>query len=204
VARKQTATIEGRAPESRADSILDTSAQLFFERGYGSVSIRDIGAAAGVSSSTLYHYFADKQEILYAITIRYARDFVEAMRAVAARPATPTERLHALVVAQIRFQHARRHHLLHGSHFRLALNDEQRTTVIDQWNDYRDLVIGTIEDGVADGSLGVEDPRLAAAMILDMVDGLRQWFSDTGTHSLDGLAAEYAAAALRVCRATPA
>jgi AcrR family transcriptional regulator len=201
VARKQTATIAGRAAEGRADSILETSARLFFERGYGSVSIRDIGAAAGVSSSTLYHYFADKQEILYAITERYSREFTAAMREVADRPARPVDRLHALVAAQVRFQHARRHHLLQSAHFRVALNDEQRARVLAQWRQYRELVIGTIEDGVADGSLRTGDPRLAATMILDMVDGIRQWFSESGSHTVDALADEYADAALRVCGA---
>jgi AcrR family transcriptional regulator len=202
VARKQTATIEGRPPESRADSILETSAQLFFERGYGSVSIRDIGAAAGVSSSTLYHYFADKQEILYAITERFAREFLAEMKAVADRPGSPADRLSALVVAQIHYQHARRHHLLQGSHFRIALNDAQRAHVLAQWREYRELVVGTIADGVADGTLHAEDPRLAATMILDMVDGLRQWFSDEGTYTLAAVADEYAGAALRICRAS--
>jgi AcrR family transcriptional regulator len=204
VARKQTATIEGRPSESRADSILETSARLFFERGYGSVSIRDIGAAAGVSSSTLYHYFADKQEILYAITARFAREFLAEMKVVAERPGPPAERLAALVVAQIHFQHARRHHLLQGSHFRVALNEDQRAHVLALWREYRELVVGTIADGVADGSLRVDDPRLTATMILDMVDGLRQWFSDEGTYTLAAVADEYAAAALRICRATTA
>jgi AcrR family transcriptional regulator len=205
VPRKATPSAAGRPqpPENRADHILETAARLFFERGYGSVSIRDIGAAAGLSSSTLYHYFVDKQEILYAITERFATGFDEALGAVAERPAGPAERLYALVVAQITFQHARRHHMLQGNHFRLALNDEQRAHVISLWRRHRDRVRATIDDGVAAGELAVADPTLAASMVLDLVDGLWQWFAEAGRHPIDDLAHVYAIAALRLCGASP-
>src|SRR5205085_8638876 len=95
-------------PETRAEQIMDVASRLFHERGYGSVSIRDIAAAAGVSSSTLYHHFVDKQQILFAITERFSIAFTDAMFAVAASDEDPVARLRSLVTAQIKFQVARR------------------------------------------------------------------------------------------------
>lgn len=37
---------------------------LFAERGYGSVTMRQIGQGLGVSTGTLYHYFPSKESIL--------------------------------------------------------------------------------------------------------------------------------------------
>ncbi len=48
-----------------AEEILVAAASLFYERGYDATSIRDLALVAGISSSTLYHHFTNKQEILY-------------------------------------------------------------------------------------------------------------------------------------------
>jgi AcrR family transcriptional regulator len=42
---------------------------LFFEHGYAAVGIRQIGAAVGLSTSTLYHYGESKLELLEAVMI---------------------------------------------------------------------------------------------------------------------------------------
>lgn len=46
------------------ETLLNTSLDLFYERGYKSVSIYDIGAAAGVTGAALYRHFGSKGEIL--------------------------------------------------------------------------------------------------------------------------------------------
>ena len=49
------------------ERIVNTAAGLIFERGVAGTSIEDVKAAAGVSSSQLYHYFADKQSLVHAV-----------------------------------------------------------------------------------------------------------------------------------------
>lgn len=56
-------------PTLRED-ILRTSIALFNERGYGSVSLRDISGALGIRVGNLNYYFAKKQDILQAIMER--------------------------------------------------------------------------------------------------------------------------------------
>src|ERR1700743_1539016 len=43
------------------------AAELIFERGVAGTGMEDIKEAAGVSSSQLYHYFADKQALIHAV-----------------------------------------------------------------------------------------------------------------------------------------
>src|SRR5512144_1950487 len=43
--------------------VLDAALDLFSHRGYGATSVRDIAAAAGVSTGNLYHHFPDKEAI---------------------------------------------------------------------------------------------------------------------------------------------
>ena len=47
--------------------ILDAAARLFDERGIDRVTIADIVQAAGIRASTLYEYFANKDDVVWAI-----------------------------------------------------------------------------------------------------------------------------------------
>ncbi|MFF2995169.1 TetR/AcrR family transcriptional regulator [Streptomyces sp. NPDC057950] len=57
-------TPKGRATRRR---IVAAAAQLMYERGLTEATLEDVRAAAGVSGSQIYHYFADKQALLLAV-----------------------------------------------------------------------------------------------------------------------------------------
>ena len=53
-----------RRPEERPREILDAALRVFAERGYRTTRLEDVGEAAGVTKGTIYHYFANKEELL--------------------------------------------------------------------------------------------------------------------------------------------
>jgi len=55
--------------------IVDTAARLIHERGVAGATLDDVRAAAEVSGSQLYHYFADKDELVQAV-IDYQADTI--------------------------------------------------------------------------------------------------------------------------------
>jgi AcrR family transcriptional regulator len=57
-------TAKGEATRRR---IVAAAAQLMYEQGTIEATLEDVRAAAGVSSSQIYHYFADKQALLLAV-----------------------------------------------------------------------------------------------------------------------------------------
>ena len=57
-------TPKGRATRAR---IVAAASQEIFERGVARTSLDDVKATAGVSSSQLYHYFADKHALVLAV-----------------------------------------------------------------------------------------------------------------------------------------
>ncbi|HTJ68092.1 MAG TPA: TetR family transcriptional regulator [Actinospica sp.] len=65
-------TRKGAATRSR---IVEAAAQLMYERGVSEATLEDVRAAAGVSGSQIYHYFADKQALLLAV-IEYQTEAV--------------------------------------------------------------------------------------------------------------------------------
>ena len=50
-----------------AQRILEAAGRLFAERGFESVSLRDIALQAGVSHPLVYHYWRSKRELLAAV-----------------------------------------------------------------------------------------------------------------------------------------
>jgi len=60
-------TTRGRATRER---VIDTTAALVFERGVAGTSLDDVRASAHVSKGQLYHYFADKDDLVHAVVDR--------------------------------------------------------------------------------------------------------------------------------------
>ncbi len=60
-------TPKGQATRSR---ILDAAARLMYDQGVAATSIDEVKVAAAVSSSQLYHYFADKHSLVTAVIVR--------------------------------------------------------------------------------------------------------------------------------------
>lgn len=68
-------TDKGRATRDR---ILDTATGLIFEHGVAGTTLDDVRAAAKVSKGQLYHYFADKDELIHAVIDRTIQQVLDA------------------------------------------------------------------------------------------------------------------------------
>ncbi len=190
VARKKSLD-EGRVPR---EEILQRASVLFYERGYGATSIRDIADAVGISSSTMYHHFTNKQDVLYAIVTRFMSDFVNATVPVLRDSAlSPAERIRRVIGLHIEISDDRRPELLIGNPIRYALDPAQREHATALQIAYHDAVRDTIVEGCRAGEFRVEDVSITTLAILDMLNGIREWFSPAGRLSRDRLVERYTA-----------
>jgi AcrR family transcriptional regulator len=55
------------------ERLIKAGIDLFYQKGYPNTTIRDIGEKANISTSVIYHYFNDKEEVLFEI-IKIAGD----------------------------------------------------------------------------------------------------------------------------------
>lgn len=53
-----------RRPDERPRELLDAALRVFAVRGYRATRLDDVAAAAGATKGAIYHYFADKEELL--------------------------------------------------------------------------------------------------------------------------------------------
>ena len=194
----------GRAPAGRSmsDAILDSAAALFSRRGYHAIGIRELADSVGLSTSTLYHYYATKQDILYAVIGRFLREFADTLVAGLRDTSVPARaRLERAVTDHVVLTVTRREELLAGNPVLNALTAEQQAGIAALRRSYRDAVRDVIAEGAAAGQFHVTDPLVTAMAMLDMLDGIRAWYHEDGALSLAELAARYRAFALSLCQA---
>ena len=73
-------TRKGRATRDR---VVDAATGLVFEHGVANTTLDDVRAAAKVSKGQLYHYFADKEDLVHAVIDRTIQQVLDAQPALA-------------------------------------------------------------------------------------------------------------------------
>ncbi|PGT84471.1 MULTISPECIES: TetR/AcrR family transcriptional regulator [Bacillaceae] len=61
------------------DKIFETALDLFSQKGYSAVSIREITRTVGIKESSLYNHYKNKEQILESILTHFRTDFSKTM-----------------------------------------------------------------------------------------------------------------------------
>jgi AcrR family transcriptional regulator len=100
-------TTQRRRPRDRKETIALVAAELFCARGYHNVGIEDIAHEIGVTGPAIYRHFPNKQAVLAAAVKELGLRFAECVRS-GAHEAAPADRLHAALLALVRYTLDRR------------------------------------------------------------------------------------------------
>jgi TetR/AcrR family fatty acid metabolism transcriptional regulator len=68
-----------RKGHKRSDQIVEAALRVFGEKGYHNTTVSEIAKAAGISETTLYKYFTDKEDILFSIPSKLILEWNEFM-----------------------------------------------------------------------------------------------------------------------------
>lgn len=164
----------------RRQEILREALAAFRERGYHATTLEEIAGRLGITKAALYHYFSDKEEILYTCH----RGSLEELEAILERAremdAPASERLHYLIREHVRVMTDS----LAGSPLALevtALAPEHAERVIRARDRYERGVRQLIAAGVALGEFRPTDPKLAAFAIFGAINWIVRWYRSEGT-----------------------
>jgi AcrR family transcriptional regulator len=178
--------------------VRDTATTLFAEKGYHGTALSEVAARLGIRTPSLYNHMRSKQDLLQEIVLDTSRRvWADFEAAVDGRDD---------VVDRLR-EAARVYALRHATHRREALivnrdvaslEEPVLSRVLELRRRHERAVRGLIEEGVDQGRLSVENPRVASFGVLEMCVSVARWFSPEGALTADGVAEQYADFALRV------
>ena len=157
--------------DERREELLDTALGLFLENGFDRTSVEQITSAVGVAKGTFYHYFATKQDLLEQLVERFTDElFTSAASTLAELHGSAIERLRGLMAASSQTKLRRKDETLMLT--RPLFTPENAVLLrrlIDGWIDRtRPLIQGIIEQGCAEGTFDVADPKATTEVWLSL------------------------------------
>jgi AcrR family transcriptional regulator len=191
-----------RRDGSAQGRIQDASTRLFAQHGFQATGIRDIAAAAGVTTAALYHYVGAKEELLVAIMNDVMEPLIDGAQRIVATHESPEQRLAALVEHHVRFHATQQLATLVADTEIRSLSDAPRAEVIARRDVYEGIWRQVIAEGIAAGTFRVEDAWIATIALLQMCTGVAHWYRPTGPLTLDQLTRRYVDLALFLLRAS--
>ncbi|HVM07282.1 MAG TPA: TetR/AcrR family transcriptional regulator [Acidimicrobiales bacterium] len=172
--------------------------ELFAERGYHGVSMRELAAATGVQPSSLYSHMPSKERLLLDLVVLGHEEHRDRLRAALLESGDdPAEQLASVVRAHVGF-HVEFPTLATVVNNELhALSEDGQREVRLIRGDAERTIVDIVERGVRLGSFHVPDVWLAAAAIGGMGIRAAAWFRQ-GNYTPGEVADTYAEFALRI------
>lgn len=187
-----------------AGRLLEAALSLFARKGFHGTSIRDVAAAAGLTSAALYGHFESKEHLLAElIRVGHEEHNGSMRRALLECPAEPEAQLRGAVEAHVRF-HADYPLLATVTNNELhSLPPSLVAPALALRDQSEQLLREIIERGAA---LGVFDPPhvwMTMAAIGGMGIRVASWYHGDSDLSVDEVAATYAELAVRMAGRPP-
>lgn len=159
---------------------------LFAERGYAATGIRDIARAVGVTTASLYHYIANKHQLLVdimSVGLNSLTDFALESISDVRRP----EDQLALLVGGLVGVHATNRLIARVVDAEVrALEDDvdALAMVIAQRDRYESVWANVLRNGLNEGVFTFEDERLTRLALLSACTGMSNWYKPAGDENL--------------------
>lgn len=153
-------------------ALLDAASELFLEGGLEGFSLRGVAERVGYSATTVYLYFENKDDLLFAVVMEGFERFGEALQGAYDSVTDAVERIEATGRAYIHFG------LTHPAHYRLMFmqrgdflfreNPKNQKPTIDSFG----VLVRAVGEALAAGRLVPADPLTHAYTLWAGVHGL--------------------------------
>jgi AcrR family transcriptional regulator len=168
-----------REREQKREAVLSTAVRFFNTKGFHATSLDDVALALNVTKPTIYHYFANKDEVLFECVRRGLDSIRESATTAAAHGGTGGERLRIMLLDYA---------MVMTKDFGICVSRTQDVQLApDSRARFRALkreidtiIRNVIEEGVADGSIVTDDPRLATFTVTGALNWIAYWYDPKG------------------------
>jgi TetR/AcrR family transcriptional regulator len=176
--------------DRRRDQVLHAALLAFRDRGYHDTTLDHIAKRLGVRKTALYHYFPDKEAILYAC---HQESLAELARILAEAKKLPT------AAGQLR--HVVKEHVrvmvetLEGSPLAFevaAMSPARQRQIIAARDRYERALRRMIERGMKERAFRKVDSKIAVFAILGAINWIARWYRPEGRLHAPELGAQFA------------
>ncbi|OHY79081.1 TetR family transcriptional regulator [Marinobacter sp. AC-23] len=175
-------------PESARGRLLREAARLFRDKGYERTTVRDLAAAVGIQSGSLFHHFRTKEEILKAVMVETIRLNTAVMQAAMSAADSNREKLRALVSAELESINGQTGEAMAVLVFEWrSLSDASQAEVLELRDIYEALWLDVLSGLKEEGALNA-DPFVVRRMLTGALSWTVTWYRpDRGGLTQDGL-----------------
>jgi len=175
-------------PSGARGRLLTEAARLFREKGYERTTVRDLAAAVGIQSGSLFHHFRTKEEILKAVMVETIRLNTALMQAALEAADTNREKLRGLVRAELESINGQTGEAMAVLVFEWrSLSAASQVEVLELRDIYEKLWLDVLESLKHEGALEA-DPFVVRRMLTGALSWTVTWYKpERGGLTLDGL-----------------
>ncbi len=174
-------------PSGARGRLLREAAGLFRDKGYERTTVRDLAAAVGIQSGSLFHHFRTKEEILKAVMVETIRLNTALMQAAVEAADNNRDKLRALVRAELESINGQTGEAMAVLVFEWrSLSEAARVEVLELRDIYEAIWLDVL-DGLREEKVLVADPFVVRRMLTGALSWTVTWYRPDGGLSLDDL-----------------
>ena len=170
-------TAMARPREFDKEEVLEKAMRLFQRRGYEATSVQELTEATGLSRSSLYDTFGEKNALYLAVLNHYVERRGTAMRAAFSQPGSKKEAITAAFAGRLEAILADRERgcLAVDATTELALHDQEVARLMSRYMATSEEVLrGAIIEAQQQGEINpAKDPQVLALALVNALQGLR-------------------------------
>jgi len=157
------------AQEQRRLEIFDASVHLFIQKGFNETSMREIAAAAGVGKSTLYDYYASKEDILVSYYQGEIFKITGRAQKIALQKLTNKEKLTRIMYMHLAYLVESKSYFWRLSMEAQRLSADSQKKIQIYRHAYQDLLKQIVAEGIQAGEFRAIDPFIASRSLLSLL-----------------------------------
>lgn len=169
------------------ENLLQVATNLFSKKGYSGTAIREIGAKAGISNSIIYHYFKDKEHMLFEIIDVTSKDLIRCLIDIENRVSDPEECLKEMLKAHtVLFSLKKESKLLVVDLY--WLKGKHQEIIRQHQRQIFDIYMKKLKELSAKGLLGEIDLTVSNFNIFAIINWFFRWYTEGGRLSKEEVA----------------
>ncbi|TVP61132.1 MAG: TetR/AcrR family transcriptional regulator [Halomonadaceae bacterium] len=175
-------------PDSPRGRLLVQAAHLFREKGYERTTVRDLAAAVGIQSGSIFHHFRSKEEILQAVMTEAILFNTQRIRQRLAAVGTVEEKLRALVACELKSVNGRTGEAMAVLVYEWrSLSAESQARILKLRDVYEGLWMEVLQQAADQGMISA-DPFVVRRFLTGALSWTTTWYRREGGMTLEDLA----------------